>query len=80
MARIHWPQLRFLRRSAIYKVKGKEMTFFWKHLHGNTYDVWMGNGWDNWSRIRVNRDNSYTVGGFRLPNNVMKDVVNSING
>jgi hypothetical protein len=56
------------------------MTFFWKHLHGNTYDVWMGNGWDNWSRIRVNRDNSYTVGGFRLPNNVMKDVVNSING
>jgi hypothetical protein len=56
------------------------MPFFWKHLHGNTYDVFVGNGWDNWSRIRVGRDYSSVVDGFRLLPGVMKEVVQSING
>lgn len=55
------------------------MPFQWKHLHGNTYDVWVGNGWDNWSRIRVGRDYSSVVGGFRISPNLMKEIVTSIN-
>ena len=56
------------------------MPFQWKHLHGNTFDVWVGNGWDNWSRIKVGRDYSSVVGGFRIPSGLMKEIVNSING
>lgn len=56
------------------------MPFHWKHLYGNVYDVFVGNGWDNWSRIRVGRDYSSVIGGYRLQSSTMKEVVTSING
>lgn len=55
------------------------MPFFWKHVNGNVFDVWVGNGWDQWSRIRVGRQFSNVIGGNRLATSVMKDVLNSIN-
>lgn len=56
------------------------MPFQWKHLHSNVFDVWVGNTWENWSRIRVGRDYSSVIQGNRIPSGVMKEIVASING
>jgi len=54
------------------------MSFFWKHLHGNVYDVFVGNGWDNWSRIRVGWNYTPVIAGNRIPESLKKQVIESI--
>ena len=54
------------------------MTFVWKWLGNNTYDVWVGNGWDNWSRVNVSRHGLHYVGGNRLMAGTSKSVHQSI--
>lgn len=55
------------------------MHFHYRHLHGNTYDVFVGNGWDNWSRIRVGRDYSSVIAGYRIPAGLLRDITATIN-
>jgi hypothetical protein len=55
------------------------MPFFWKHVHSNIFDVFVGNGWDCWTRIRVGRQFTNVIGGNRIPYKTLQEVVNSIN-
>jgi len=35
----------------------------------NTFDVFLGEGWDNWSRVRIENDGQVSViGGIQLNN------------
>lgn len=42
-----------------------------KPLGGNKYDVFVGNGWDNWTRIQREHDGSIT---FVAGNPISEDV------
>lgn len=55
------------------------MSFHWKHLRGNEFDVWVGTGWDGWSRIKVGRDYASVIEGYRILPKTMQEIVNSIN-
>lgn len=45
----------------------------------NTFDVFLGEGWDNWSRVRVNEDGTVTpVKGLALNSHFLNYVKNSI--
>ncbi len=36
--------------------------------NGKTFDVFIGDGWENWSRIQKNKDGSLThIAGLSLP-------------
>lgn len=54
--------------------------FHYRHVDGIVYDVFIGNGWDNWTRVRVGRDYSQIIGGYRLPAAVLKEVTQVIKG
>ncbi len=47
---------------------------FLKRLNQNHYDVFIGNGWNNWTRIRRNHWGVSVVAGQRLPRNVIHDL------
>lgn len=54
------------------------MNFFWKWLGGNTYDIFVGEGWDNWTRVNVSRHGVHHVAGLRLSTSLAKDIHTSI--
>lgn len=48
---------------------------FIKRLKPNVYDVFIGNGWDNWTRIRRNGPDSLQfVAGRELHRNALNEV------
>ena len=48
---------------------------FVKRLNKNHYDVFIGNGWNNWTRIRRNHWGVSVVAGSRLN----RDVIHKLN-
>jgi hypothetical protein len=48
---------------------------FVKRLDRNHYDVFIGNGWNNWTRIRRNHWGVSVVAGNRLP----RDIIHQLN-
>jgi hypothetical protein len=47
------------------------MPIFVKRLNKNEFDVFIGNGWNNWTRIRRNHWGVRVVGGARLSREVI---------
>ena len=47
---------------------------FIKRLHPNVYDVFVGNGWDNWTRVKRTHYGVSVVGGKRVPRSVLKEI------
>ena len=56
------------------------MPYYFRYLHGNVYDVFIGDGWDNWGRVAVSKNGCHYVGGIRLPNSVLRDVHKQVMG
>jgi hypothetical protein len=47
---------------------------FVKRLDRNHYDVFIGNGWNNWTRIRRNHWGVSVVAGNRLPREAIHEL------
>lgn len=47
---------------------------FVKKLKPHVYDVFVGKGWDNWSRVRKGHWGVSVVGGPRLPKATLREV------
>lgn len=47
---------------------------FVKKLKPHVYDVFVGKGWDNWSRVRKGHWGVSVVQGNRLPKNALREV------
>lgn len=47
---------------------------FVKKLKPHVYDVFVGKGWDNWSRVRKGHWGVSVVGGHRLPKATLREV------
>lgn len=47
---------------------------FIKKLHNNVFDVFLGKGFDHWSRVRRGHWGVSVVAGARLPKSLMKEV------
>ncbi len=45
-----------------------------RKLHQNVFDVFLGNGFNNWSRIRRGHWGVSVVAGNRLPKHLLRDV------
>ncbi len=45
-----------------------------RRIDNNTYDVFQGNGWDNWTRVRKGRSSTYGVAGQRVNHALLKDL------
>ncbi len=43
-----------------------------RRVDGNTYDLFQGKGWNNWTRVRKGRSSTFGVSGQRIPHQVMK--------
>ena len=41
-------------------------------VDGRVYDVFFGEGWENWSRVVSGRSYCHVVGGLFRPNQVLK--------
>lgn len=50
------------------------MPIFIKRLDKNQYDVFIGNGWDNWTRIRRQHWGVQYVAGKRLPRSIISEL------
>lgn len=45
----------------------------------NTYDVFLGQGWDNWSRVRINQDGTAScIGGISLSPHFLQHAQNRV--
>jgi hypothetical protein len=47
---------------------------FIKRLNANHYDVFLDNGWDNWTRIRRHHWGVTVVAGKKLPREAIKEL------
>lgn len=47
---------------------------FIKKMKPNVFDVFLGKGWDNWSRVRKGHWGVSVVAGNRLPKSALRDV------
>ena len=45
-----------------------------RRIDHNTYDLFQGNGWYNWTRIRKSKSNTYGILGQRIPHALMRDL------
>jgi len=43
-------------------------------VNGRVYDVFFGEGWENWSRIVSGKTYCHVVGGSNRPNQVLKAI------
>lgn len=50
------------------------MYLFIKRLNKSEYDVFTGDGWDNWTRIRRNHWGVTYVAGKRLPRETIHEL------
>ena len=51
---------------------------FVKKLHRNVFDVFMGNGYENWTRVKRTHYGVSVVAGQRLPHSLLRNVANVI--
>jgi hypothetical protein len=51
-----------------------------KKLDWNTYDIFVGEGWDNWIRVRVENDDVARVAGFPLSKHFRGVLKNRLTG
>jgi hypothetical protein len=56
------------------------MEYYFKYVSGNHYDIWLGNGWDNWGRVAVSRHACHRVAGVPIPNGVLKEFHKQVMG
>lgn len=54
------------------------MHVFVKKLHPNVYDVFLGNGYDNWTRVRRNHYGLNVIAGNRLPHGILREVAKHV--
>ena len=47
---------------------------FIKKLHRNVFDVFMGQGYNNWSRVKRTHYGVSVVAGQRLPHSLLREV------
>jgi len=47
---------------------------FIKRLAPNVYDVFVGNGWDNWTRVKRNHFGVAVIGGKKLTRTLLNQV------
>jgi hypothetical protein len=45
-----------------------------RKIHSNVFDVFLGTGWSNWTRVKKTHYGLSVVGGYRLPRSLMKEV------
>lgn len=45
-----------------------------RRVDNNTFDVFTGNQWDDWTRIRVGRSSTYRVAGHALPREIFNEL------
>ncbi len=45
-----------------------------KKVDKNLFDVFVGQGWGNWSRVKVNKDNIELVAGLPLSKNTINSL------
>jgi hypothetical protein len=45
-----------------------------RRLDRNHFDVFLGNGWDNWTRVRRHHWGVAVVGGKRLPRETIREL------
>lgn len=43
-----------------------------RRVDHNTYDVFQGRQWGTWTRVRKGRNNTYALGGEKLPKALLK--------
>jgi hypothetical protein len=51
---------------------------FIKQLHRHIYDVFLGKGFDNWSRVKRNHYGLSVTAGNRLPHSVLRQLTSHI--
>jgi len=51
---------------------------FIKKLHPHVFDVFLGKGFDNWTRIRRGHWGVSVVAGSRLPKSLLKEVEHAL--
>lgn len=51
---------------------------FIKKLHNNVFDVFLGKGYNNWTRVRRGHWGVSVIAGNRVPKSVLKDIQNHI--
>jgi hypothetical protein len=49
-----------------------------RRLSWNTYDLFMGNGFENHSRIRQSKTGVYVMSGQHLPKHVLRELDNTL--
>ena len=45
-----------------------------RRVDSNTFDVFTGTQWDEWTRIRVGRSSTYRTAGHHLPREVFNEI------
>ena len=45
-----------------------------RRVDGNTFDVFTGTQWDEWTRIRVGRSSTYRLAGQHLPREIFNEI------
>jgi hypothetical protein len=51
-----------------------------KKLHANVFDVFIGVGFNNWTRVRRGHWGVSVIAGNRVPRSVMREIEHSLNG
>lgn len=51
---------------------------FIKKLHSNVYDVFLGNGFNNWSRVKRTHYGVSVVQGNRLPHGLLRQIAGAL--
>lgn len=45
-----------------------------RRVNRNTYDVFLGTQWSDWSRVRKGRSSTFVVAGAKMARDVLKDL------
>jgi len=46
-----------------------------KHINSQTFDVFFENGWNNWGRFFVDKNQVTQIAGEKVPTNIQKFLV-----
>jgi hypothetical protein len=47
---------------------------FIRKIQPNVFDVFVGLGWDNWSRVRTSKSGPFVVAGNKLPYATLREL------
>lgn len=45
-----------------------------RRVDHNTFDLFQGKGWNNWTRVRKGRSSTFGVAGQRIPHGLMREL------